>query len=78
LKVFTRAIYILGRALVAALLDDIRSKIEVAQSVALPSSALSKACQYSSLAPHMGETQFVQWKITSKDIPPNGNKQKHE
>jgi transposase len=28
------------------LLDDIRSKIEVAQSVALPSSALSKACQY--------------------------------
>ena len=29
------------------LLDDIRSKIEVAQSVALPSSALSKACQYS-------------------------------
>ena len=28
------------------LLDDIRSKIEAAQSVALPSSALSKACQY--------------------------------
>ena len=28
------------------LLDDIRSKIEVAQSAALPSSALSKACQY--------------------------------
>jgi transposase len=28
------------------LLDDIRSKIEVALSVALPSSALSKACQY--------------------------------
>ena len=28
------------------LLDDIGSKIEVAQSVALPSSALSKACQY--------------------------------
>src|SRR5260370_32235272 len=28
------------------LLDDILSKIEVAQSVALPSSALSKACQY--------------------------------
>ena len=26
--------------------DDIRSKIEAAQSVALPSSALSKACQY--------------------------------
>ena len=28
------------------LLDDIRRKIEVAQFVALPSSALSKACQY--------------------------------
>ena len=28
------------------LLDDIRSKIEAAQSIALPSSALSKACQY--------------------------------
>ncbi len=28
------------------LLDDILSKIEAAQSVALPSSALSKACQY--------------------------------
>ena len=28
------------------LLDDIRNNIEAAQSVALPSSALSKACQY--------------------------------
>ncbi len=28
------------------LLDEIRSKIEAAQSIALPSSALSKACQY--------------------------------
>ena len=28
------------------LLDDIRGKIEAAQSAALPSSALSKACQY--------------------------------
>ena len=28
------------------LLDDIRSRIEAAQSVALPSSALGKACQY--------------------------------
>jgi hypothetical protein len=28
------------------LLDDIRCKIEAAQSVALPSSALSKACKY--------------------------------
>ena len=27
-------------------MDDIRRKIEVAQFVALPSSALSKACQY--------------------------------
>ena len=33
-----------GRA--KPLLDDIRTKIEAAQSVALPSSALSKACQY--------------------------------
>ncbi len=29
-----------------SLLDDIRSKIDAAQSIALPSSALSKACQY--------------------------------
>jgi transposase len=28
------------------LLDEIRGKIDVAQSIALPSSALSKACQY--------------------------------
>jgi len=28
------------------LLDDVRSKIEAAQSIALPSSALSKACRY--------------------------------
>jgi hypothetical protein len=28
------------------LLDDIRSKIDAAQSIALPSNALSKACQY--------------------------------
>src|SRR5271167_1758685 len=28
------------------LLDDIRSKVEAAQSAALPSSAVSKACQY--------------------------------
>jgi transposase len=31
---------------VRPLLGDIRSKIEIAQSVALPSSALSQACQY--------------------------------
>ena len=29
-----------------AILDDIRSKIDAAQSIALPSSALSKACKY--------------------------------
>jgi hypothetical protein len=28
------------------LLDEIRSKIDAAQSIALPSGALSKACQY--------------------------------
>jgi Transposase IS66 family len=33
------------------LLDDIHSKIEAAQSAALPSSALSKACQYAWVAP---------------------------
>jgi len=36
----------LRQARAKPLLDDIRSKIEVAQSIALPSSALSKACQY--------------------------------
>jgi hypothetical protein len=36
------------------LLDDIRSKIEAAQSAALPSSALSKACQYA----------LALWKLT--------------
>ena len=36
----------LRQARAKPLLDDIRSKIEAAQSVALPSSALSKACQY--------------------------------
>jgi transposase len=36
----------LRQARAKPLLDDIRSKIEAAQSLALPSSALSKACQY--------------------------------
>jgi transposase len=36
----------LRQARAKPLLNDIRSKIEAAQSVALPSSALSKACQY--------------------------------
>jgi transposase len=41
------------------LLDDIRSKIEAAQSVALPSSALSKACQYA-LTLWMKLTRFLE------------------
>jgi lysozyme family protein len=43
-----------------ALVDDIRSKIEAAQSVALPSSALSKACQYA-LTP--GKSSPTSWSI---------------
>ena len=42
------------------LLDDIRSKIEAAQSVALPSGALSKACQYTS---HFGKSSPAFWSI---------------
>jgi len=42
------------------LLDDIRSKIEAAQSVALPSSALSKACQYA-LALWRKLTRFLEY-----------------
>ncbi len=42
------------------LLDEIRSKIERAQSVALPSSALSKACQYA-LALWKKLTRFFQY-----------------
>jgi hypothetical protein len=42
------------------LLDDIRSKIEAAQSAALPSSALSKACQYS-LALWKKLTRFLEY-----------------
>jgi transposase len=42
------------------LLDDIRSKIEAAQVVALPSSALSKACQYA-LTLWKKLTQFLEY-----------------
>ena len=42
------------------LLDDIRSKIDAAQSVALPSSALSKACQYA-LALWKKLTRFLEY-----------------
>jgi len=42
------------------LLDDIRSKIEAAQSAALPSSALSKACQYA-LALWKKLTRFLEY-----------------
>ncbi len=42
----TAARHIRRQETARALLDDICSKIEAAQSAALPSSALSKACQY--------------------------------
>jgi transposase len=42
------------------LLDEIRSKIEAARSVALPSSALSKACQYA-LALWKKLTRFLEY-----------------
>ena len=42
------------------LLDDIRRKIEAAQSVALPSSALSRACQYA-LALWKKLTRFLEY-----------------
>ena len=42
------------------LLEDIRSKINAAQSVALPSSALSKACQYA-LALWKKLTRFLEY-----------------
>ena len=46
-KALTTAARHVGRQETARnLLDDIRTKIKAAQSVALPSSALSKACQY--------------------------------
>jgi hypothetical protein len=42
------------------ILDDIRSNIEAAQSAALPSSALSKACQYA-LALWKKLTRFLEY-----------------
>jgi hypothetical protein len=42
------------------LLDDIRSKIEAAQSAALPSGALSNACQYA-LALWKKLTRFLEY-----------------
>jgi len=42
------------------LLDDIRSKIEAAQSIALPAGALSKACQYA-LALWKKLTRFLEY-----------------
>jgi transposase len=42
----TAARHIRRQETARTLLDDIHSKIEAAQSFALPSSALSKACQY--------------------------------
>jgi transposase len=42
----TAAAHIRREETARPLIDDIRSKIEAAQSAALPSSALSKACQY--------------------------------
>jgi transposase len=48
------------------LLDDIRSKIEVAQSVALPSSALSKACQYA-LTLWRRLTRFLEYPLFADD-----------
>jgi transposase len=42
----TAARHVLRQEIARPLLEDIRGKIEGAQSVALPASALSKACQY--------------------------------
>jgi transposase len=42
------------------LLDEIRSKIDAAQSIALPSSALSKACQYA-ITLWRNLTQFLEY-----------------
>ena len=42
----TAARHILRQETAKPLLDEIRSKIAAAQSIALPSSALSRACKY--------------------------------
>jgi hypothetical protein len=56
----TAARHIRRRETARPLLDDIRSKIEAAQSAALPSSALSKACQYA-LALWKKLTRFLEY-----------------
>ena len=56
----TAARHIRRQETARALVDDIRSKIEAAQSVALPSSALSKACQYA-LTLWKKLTQFLEY-----------------
>ena len=56
----TVARHILRQETARPLLDDIRSKIEAAQSAALPSSALSKACQYA-LALWKKLTRFLEY-----------------
>ncbi len=49
-----------GKTMYEMDLDDIRSKIEAAQPFALPSSALSKACQYA-LALWKKLTRFLEY-----------------
>ena len=56
----TAARHVRRQETVKPLLDTIRSKIEAAQSVALPASALSKACQYS-LALWKKLTRFLEY-----------------
>jgi transposase len=54
------ALHVRRRGKAKPLLDDIHSKIEAAQSVALPSSALSKACHYA-LALWNKLTRFLEY-----------------
>ena len=56
----TAARHIRRQEIARPLLDDIRSKIEAAQSAALPSSALSRACQYA-LSLWRKLTQFLEY-----------------
>ena len=58
----TAARHIRRQATARHLLDDIRSKIEAAQSVALPSSALSKA---SAPRSHYGRSSPASWSISN-------------
>jgi hypothetical protein len=60
-KTLTTAVrHVLRQETARPLLDDSRSKIEAAQSAALPSSALSKACQYA-LALWKKLTRFLEY-----------------